>query len=484
MYKLEFILKQHTPIIHFQHNQDGATLRASEVKPKLDRFIIEKLTLTKKNQRGKNEVEVPTANFKHWFNNEEHLSLDYKLKIEPNVENKISIEPRHENSPMYFANMGNKPEEKAKYKHFKFTEGEISCTIITFNTTVVNNKTILKVLEENICKFFFQNNFGSRQSKGYGSFSVERYKINNEEWKFPLLDTSGHYKVDFENITEPDYKKKFILPFKYIDWFYRSLRSGINYKGLYFKSALFMYLYYKKKVQWDKKTIKAHYLNNIDQSLREFNKKKQKNISVNILYQETQSKNHHNPDILIKPILQDKKLELKLWRDLFGLSTEESWYSYRANINKKEAYIDTAGQWKPVNKKDIEIERFKSPITFKPILTDNKMTFFLLVNQSIIDELLNNKIKMLIEIKNWELKNKENGGFKYVNTLKKFDKSSLVLPFPDNFNFMEFLNFAINIEFDKHIIVPDNPNDEINIIISSLKNIYESLKEQLNSKNT
>ena len=40
MYKLEFTLKEHTPIIHFQHDQDGATLRATEVKPKLDRFII------------------------------------------------------------------------------------------------------------------------------------------------------------------------------------------------------------------------------------------------------------------------------------------------------------------------------------------------------------------------------------------------------------------------------------------------------------
>ncbi|HEC99336.1 MAG TPA: hypothetical protein ENN18_03005 [Proteobacteria bacterium] len=32
-------LKQHTPIIHFQHDQKGATLRATELKPKLDRYI-------------------------------------------------------------------------------------------------------------------------------------------------------------------------------------------------------------------------------------------------------------------------------------------------------------------------------------------------------------------------------------------------------------------------------------------------------------
>ena len=43
MYKLEVKLKQHTPLIHFQHDQEGATLRASEVKPKLDRFILTRL---------------------------------------------------------------------------------------------------------------------------------------------------------------------------------------------------------------------------------------------------------------------------------------------------------------------------------------------------------------------------------------------------------------------------------------------------------
>ena len=41
--KLEYNLKQQTPMIHFQAKdgncEEGLTLRASEVKPKLDRFI-------------------------------------------------------------------------------------------------------------------------------------------------------------------------------------------------------------------------------------------------------------------------------------------------------------------------------------------------------------------------------------------------------------------------------------------------------------
>lgn len=44
-YKVEFTLKQHTPMIHFQSEQRGATLRATELKPKFDRFITEKLKL-------------------------------------------------------------------------------------------------------------------------------------------------------------------------------------------------------------------------------------------------------------------------------------------------------------------------------------------------------------------------------------------------------------------------------------------------------
>ena len=41
MIKLVCELKQQTPMIHFQSKEPGACLRATEVKPKLDRFIIE-----------------------------------------------------------------------------------------------------------------------------------------------------------------------------------------------------------------------------------------------------------------------------------------------------------------------------------------------------------------------------------------------------------------------------------------------------------
>lgn len=40
MYRLSFELVQHTSIIHFQADYQGATLRVSEVKPKLDKYLL------------------------------------------------------------------------------------------------------------------------------------------------------------------------------------------------------------------------------------------------------------------------------------------------------------------------------------------------------------------------------------------------------------------------------------------------------------
>ena len=72
MHTLKVTLKQHTPLIHFQHDQEGATLRASEVKPKLDKFILTRLS---KEERTKGEREgwIKVKDGKAW--------LDYKMRI-------------------------------------------------------------------------------------------------------------------------------------------------------------------------------------------------------------------------------------------------------------------------------------------------------------------------------------------------------------------------------------------------------------------
>ena len=74
MKTLQVTLKQHTPLIHFQHDQYGATLRASEVKPKLDRFILMKLG------NGDYDQGCDLARTNKWLIGEKN-ALNYKMKI-------------------------------------------------------------------------------------------------------------------------------------------------------------------------------------------------------------------------------------------------------------------------------------------------------------------------------------------------------------------------------------------------------------------
>ena len=181
--RMEYTLIQQTPIIHFQHDQKGATLRATEVKPKLDKFIVNKLG-------GKDNVP------KNWFI-ADTKALNYKLRIvttgEPRRSKMIEAEIEHyranqrnadrntlsdlkdirnkEINSMYFGNMvgmSNEYEENVRnsYKETVFYEGkeQIKLEIVCFV------EELRQEIENYIEEFFFVNNFGTRQSKGFGGF--------------------------------------------------------------------------------------------------------------------------------------------------------------------------------------------------------------------------------------------------------------------------------------------------------------------------
>lgn len=478
-YKLTFKLKQHTPIIHFQHDQHGATLRASELKPKLDKYLLTKLG------NGDYQSGINEAKKNKWLVGKgEHPALDYKVNIELTKTEYKKIPKGKQNSiPFFFGNMGN-DYDLTNIKGIVYSLNNIDVNIFT---TIPDLKQIIK---NSLCGFFLLNNFGTRQSKGYGSFSVysilgkdgwEKCQFDNTFFKYWFeLDVDStklacnHFDFSvFDNV------------FANIEWFYRSLRSGINYKGLYFKSALYMYLN-SKNIQWDKKTIKAHYLSHTDLSISEYNKKKNNNDTISIKYMSTQCKNHNNPDILSKPSKQNERHDLKLWRDLFGLSTEEAWYSYRAELSKDEAYFDRHNsKWEKLSKKKKNIERFKSPILFKPILTDDnkKLIVYFDVFPDNIEYIYNKEMLISIKHKGIKYKNgtKPDGKpiFKFNDTLKSFDGDSLVLPFPDNFDFDKFLDFSFNnIDPSTHIEMV-NQSKELNLIKDNLIDIYKQLKNNL-----
>lgn len=138
-----YTLIAQTPIIHFQPDQAGAILRASEVKPKLDRYLW-KLC-------GGN---VPDA----WLISGQPKALNYQMRILSHGSDKRE-NLRIGDCKAYFGNMGNGTEKNIVFRDCRL---EINCFI----------PDLLKFLDENIGSFFVLHNFGTRQSKGFGGYLV------------------------------------------------------------------------------------------------------------------------------------------------------------------------------------------------------------------------------------------------------------------------------------------------------------------------
>ncbi len=362
MYKLTVKLKQHTPLIHFQHEQEGATLRATELKPKLDKFLIKKLGIEKLKSLFIGNGDKPALDYKIRITPQSNVDFFDIEKVKTDRNNRPSFDkrgnPRKVQFPAFFANMGSDGDEKK----FSYCE-KLDLIISSFN------KELTDEIKKHISEFFAFHNFGTRQSKGFGSFYPTK---NNEEGIYiePKKFFTFHF---FREANERDFYRKQYVLFEAIDLFYRSLRSGINLKNrdrtmFYSKSLLFLYAKYKGW-QWEKKTIK------------------QKFFSGELA---SQNMEHDNPDILDYD--SNNKYLLK---DLLGLSSDELWLSYRTSITKEHPHID----------------RYKSPLLFKPIdLGSGKFDVFFYAFP-VSREILNETFK---------IRNKKGGNFD-IKTPSEFD---------------------------------------------------------------
>jgi len=363
MHKLEFTLRQHTPLIHFQHIQDGATLRATEVKPKLDRFLIDKL---KKN----NQFD------ERWLlGDESKASLDYKLFIYPHDdshEENIGIELYNAGNrnrkaiPLVLANMGVQARDR-KYKRLVLygnskNTGEILIEIFSFHNDLLNR------IKEHFADFIFRNNFGNRQTKGFGAFYVHE---NDEIFKNP----SSKYWFSVDLSQQASNEEKIKRVFEHIHLLWKAFRSGLNdgcrdkntqeFKTtFYFKSLIFAYAK-SKNIQWEKKTIKNH----IFMDKLEEQKERKKNI--------VRSPNRQISDKEFNkefPLFFESSTKY-LMKDMLGLASEEEWIAeYDDKLIKKhvkKSENDSETVW-IVPKEDEKIERYPSPVTFKPIFDENK----------------------------------------------------------------------------------------------------------------
>ena len=203
---LEYKLKQHKEIIHFQPDSPGATLRATELKPKLDQFLKDKA------------IDLP-------FETKGHLRYKVNISAQYDPSDAEQIHKRH---PLFFGNMGNHDPKKEK----KFVQSShISIRFIVFNLQ------IRTAIEKYFAEFLLTTNFGTRQSKGFGSFYIDP-KDPNYQPPFDVLKQSLpfflYFKHKSNNVSDD------------ISVIYNLMKSGINhprFDDVYFRSFLTQYFH-------------------------------------------------------------------------------------------------------------------------------------------------------------------------------------------------------------------------------------------------
>lgn len=330
----EYKLVQHTPLIHFQHSEPHACLRATEVKPKLDRFLIEQL---------EKDDRFGDGRWKKWFVGDgSQQSFDYMMRITPNseqVERTQSIERAiaraehrppntnlHEIHKNYFGNMasGNNIQDTIRetFKESLLYKDGLTLTIRCFIPE------LLTLIDEHIRGFFMMHNFGTRQRKGFGSFTVDISTEPNAPKGFDLVGKycpNAYYcKLDGNVNADTLLDAVWVLS--------AFLRSGFNRgEGNYVRGFVFRYFQREKNpLANDKAFVKQQVLRNV--------------------YNEATRGEHLHP--------YGNNVRYRYVRGLLG-TNENSRFCRAPNAHTPvyDIYTHSAEG----------IERFPSPLLFKPI---------------------------------------------------------------------------------------------------------------------
>lgn len=353
----EYKLVQHTPLIHFQHSEPHACLRATEVKPKLDRFLIEQL---------EKDDRFGDGRWKKWFVGDgSQQSFDYMMRITPNseqVERTHSIERAiaraehrppnanlHEIHKNYFGNMasGNNIQDTIRetFKESLFYKDGLTLTIRCFIPE------LLTLIDEHIRGFFMMHNFGTRQRKGFGSFTVDINTQPNAPKGFDLVGKycpNAYYCKLNDNVSADA-----LLDAVWVISAF--LRSGFNRgEGNYVRGFVFRYFQREKNpLANDKAFVKQNVLRNV--------------------YDEATWGEHLHP--------YGNNVRYRYVRGLLG-TNENSRFCRAPNAHTPvyDIYTHSAEG----------VERFPSPLLFKPI---GKFVFIL--PQKIPDEIFGSEFYIL-----------------------------------------------------------------------------------------
>lgn len=236
--ELHITLKQHTPlVVSAEDRRLGYFLRATELKPKLNRFLQMKY---RQLHPGR---EVPVQ----WLlgkGRAEHQSLDFAVVgcyYWPMEEEQIE-KPRRKkmiNADVFYLTATTLHEQAL---HFRIQS---------------DHPEILDCFQKHLPEFFAVENFGKRQSKGFGQFTVQTinetsYQDSPEQLREWIMNYTKS-KVVYQRLEDG------LSPDQIEMQTYRPLKAGINHTS-YQKS--YLWIYFRKKYghefpSWEKRAVKT-----------------------------------------------------------------------------------------------------------------------------------------------------------------------------------------------------------------------------------
>ena len=261
---------------------------------------------------------------------------------------------------------------------------------------------LIQYIESHVQAFFLTTNLGTRQTKGFGSFSV----INIDESEDKLADNeelikeyfSIRYKKSVKSSSISNKNKQLNSIFNTIVQDWRLIKSGQivpKRDDLYKKSKLMLFAD-KNNVGWDKKYIKG---------------------KINNVFKKDDTENYKLLTYHLKNSENDKKYSsYYFFRPLLGFTENYEFLLYNPPLENRNNKM-------LVSVKNGEVERYKSPILFK------------VIGETIY--LLSNDVDSVIYDKEFKLNVTINEDKRY----NKFEiKESLKTPTRDLFNLKEFID--------------------------------------------
>ena len=256
-YKKEYTLEQQSILIHFQANEKNKStvcLRASEVKPKLDRFIIKKLGEKKQlEEQHKDWIQAESPNGTD-------LALRYRMIVTRNNSKAVIYSTKKKNSSgrgtqcsgdenelpnIFYANMGTDNP-----KHGIFFTGGLKLTIICYIPE------LLKQIDKLIAEFFAVTNFGTMQDKGFGSFIVEGRNVKYPETLKENYSSGVCLKIDNAGKNQKELFDTVKQVYSVMKSGQNKVREGKTVTDKYIRSFIYVYMHKKHKIGNEKAFMK------------------------------------------------------------------------------------------------------------------------------------------------------------------------------------------------------------------------------------